>query len=127
MTLTPSKLFCGYQQTDAKNLYGLSGLVIGNKIMKGSSSYGQCRSKIHRCCCRGSMVYHLWKSACGKCGYPAKCKRKYNWSAKAKNRNSTGTCQMRHLRIVLCRFRHGVRERTPPQPKRAINAAGSSF
>jgi large subunit ribosomal protein L37e len=31
-----------------------------------------------------AITYHLQKLICGKCGYPAKHKRKYNWSAKAK-------------------------------------------
>ncbi|CAO2604019.1 60S ribosomal protein L37, partial [Lemmus lemmus] len=36
---------------------------------------------------------HLQKSACGKHGYPAKHKRKYNWSADTKRRNTMGTGQ----------------------------------
>uniref|UniRef100_A0A2K6PI93 Large ribosomal subunit protein eL37 n=1 Tax=Rhinopithecus roxellana TaxID=61622 RepID=A0A2K6PI93_RHIRO len=74
-------------------------------MTKGTSSFGKCRSKTHilgrRC---GSKAYHLQKSTCGKCGYPAKRKRKYNWSAKAKRRNTTGTGRMRHLKIVYRRF-----------------------
>ncbi|CAO2590737.1 60S ribosomal protein L37, partial [Lemmus lemmus] len=48
----------------------------------------------------GSKACHLQKSTCGKCGYPTKRKRKYNWSAKAKRQNTTGTWWMRHLKIV---------------------------
>ncbi|KAH0501380.1 60S ribosomal protein L37 [Microtus ochrogaster] len=74
----------------------------------------------------GSKAYHLQKSTCGKCGYPAKHKRKYNWSVKAKRRNTTGTGRMRHLKIVYRRFRHGFREGTTPKPKREAVAASSS-
>uniref|UniRef100_A0A8C3XTZ1 60S ribosomal protein L37 n=1 Tax=Chelydra serpentina TaxID=8475 RepID=A0A8C3XTZ1_CHESE len=67
----------------------------------------------HTLCRRcGSKAYHLQKSTCGKCGYPAQCKRKYNWSAK-------------HLKNVYRRFRNGFREGTP-KPKRAAVAASSS-
>ncbi|KAL1768781.1 60S ribosomal protein L37 [Sigmodon hispidus] len=56
-----------------------------SKMTKGTSSFGKRRNKTHTLCRRcGSKAYHLQKSTCGKCGYPAKRKRKYNWSAKAK-------------------------------------------
>uniref|UniRef100_A0A6I8SNW9 Ribosomal protein L37 n=1 Tax=Xenopus tropicalis TaxID=8364 RepID=A0A6I8SNW9_XENTR len=72
---------------------------------KGTSSFGKRRNKTHTLCRRcGSKAYHLQKSTCGKCGYPAKRKRKYNWSAKAKRRNTTGTGRMRHLKVVYRRF-----------------------
>uniref|UniRef100_A0ABI7Z252 Large ribosomal subunit protein eL37 n=4 Tax=Boreoeutheria TaxID=1437010 RepID=A0ABI7Z252_FELCA len=106
---------------------GLFGLGCGNKMTKGTSSFGKRRNKTHTLCRRcGSKAYHLQKSTCGKCGYPAKRKRKYNWSAKAKRRNTTGTGRMRHLKIVYRRFRHGFREGTTPKPKRAAVAASSS-
>ncbi|XP_057620631.1 60S ribosomal protein L37-like [Chionomys nivalis] len=94
----------------------------------GTSSFGKHGNKTHMLCRRcGSKVYHLRKSTCGKCGYPAKHKRKYNWSAKAKRRNTTGTGRMRHLKIVYQRFRHGSREGTTPKPKRAAVVTFSSF
>ncbi|KAI1240144.1 hypothetical protein IHE44_0011596 [Lamprotornis superbus] len=69
---------------------------------KGTSSFGKRRNKTHTLCRRcGSKAYHLQKSTCGKCGYPAK----HNWSAKAKRRNTTGTGRMRHLKKVYRRFR----------------------
>uniref|UniRef100_A0A8I5N0Z3 Large ribosomal subunit protein eL37 n=1 Tax=Papio anubis TaxID=9555 RepID=A0A8I5N0Z3_PAPAN len=78
-------------------------------MTKGTSSFGKRRNKTHTLCRRcGSKAYHLQKSTCGKCGYPAKRKRKYNWSAKAKRRNTTGTGRMRHLKIVYRRFRHSI-------------------
>uniref|UniRef100_G3UMC1 Large ribosomal subunit protein eL37 n=1 Tax=Loxodonta africana TaxID=9785 RepID=G3UMC1_LOXAF len=89
---------------------------------KETSSFGKRRNKTHTLCrCCGSKAYHLQKLTFGKCGYPAKHKRKYNWSAKAK---STG--QKKHLKIVSHRFSHGVREETTPKPKRAAVAASSS-
>ncbi|XP_075804254.1 large ribosomal subunit protein eL37-like [Microtus pennsylvanicus] len=97
-------------------------------MTKGTSSFGKCCNKTHTLCRRcGSKAYRLQKSTCGKCGYPAKRKRKYNWSAKAKRLLSlTRTGQMSHLKIVYRRFRHGFCEGSTPKPKRAAVAASSS-
>ncbi|KAM7316361.1 hypothetical protein ACRRTK_024092 [Alexandromys fortis] len=93
----------------------------------GGDGFGKRSNKAHTLCRRcGSKAYHLQKSTCGKCGHPAKRKRKYNWSAKAKRRNTTGTGQMRYLKIAYRIFRHGFREGTTPKPKRAAVAASSS-
>ncbi|XP_060981620.1 large ribosomal subunit protein eL37-like [Dama dama] len=96
-------------------------------MTKGKSSFGKRRNKTHMLCwpC-GSKAYHLQKSTCGKCGCPAKRKRKYNWSAKAKRQNTTGTGRMRDLKIVYRRFRHGFCEGTTAKPKRATVAASTS-
>merc|ERR1712212_1357105 len=51
---------------------------------------------------------------------------KYNWSAKAKRRNTTGTGRLRHLKVVYRRFRNGFREGTTPKPRRAAVAASSA-
>ncbi|MEJ1269195.1 ribosomal protein L37 [Cricetulus griseus] len=87
-------------------------------MTEGMSSFGKRRNKTHtlyhRC---GSKAYHLQKSTCGNCGYPAKRKRKYDWSAQAKRQNTTGTGRMRHLKIVSRRFRHGFREGTTSKPE----------
>uniref|UniRef100_A0A9J7Z9U9 Ribosomal protein L37 n=1 Tax=Cyprinus carpio carpio TaxID=630221 RepID=A0A9J7Z9U9_CYPCA len=46
-------------------------------MTKGTSSFGKRHNKTHTLCRRcGSKAYHLQKSTCGKCGYPAKRKRK---------------------------------------------------
>ncbi|XP_077776435.1 large ribosomal subunit protein eL37-like [Podarcis muralis] len=83
-------------------------------MTKGTSSFGKRCNKTHALCRQcGSKAYHLQKFTCGKCGYPAKCKRKFNWSAKAKRRNTTGTG---HMKKVYCRFRNGFREGTAPKP-----------
>ncbi|KAM6164033.1 large ribosomal subunit protein eL37-like [Rhynchocyon petersi] len=94
-------------------------------MIMGTSSFGKCHNKTHMLCCHcGSKAYHLQKSACAKCGYPTK-RKKYNWSAKAKRRNTTPG-YMRHLKIVYHRFRHGFHEGTTPKQKRAAVAASSS-
>ncbi|KAM4873167.1 large ribosomal subunit protein eL37-like [Thomomys bottae] len=105
-------------------LFGLGGR---GEMTKGTSSFGKHCNKMHTLCRRcGSKAYHLPKLTCGKYSYPAKHKRKFNWSAKAKRRNTTGTGCMRHLKIVYRRFRHGFHEGTTPKPKRAGVAASSS-
>ncbi|NXF42126.1 RL37 protein, partial [Nyctibius bracteatus] len=81
---------------------------------KGTSSFGKRRNKTHTLCRRcGSKAYHLQKSTCGKCGYPAKRKRKSETTL-SKNGNHISTC------------RNGFREGTTPKPKRAAVAARSS-
>ncbi|XP_036018026.1 60S ribosomal protein L37-like [Mus musculus] len=96
-------------------------------MTKGPSSFGKYHNKRYTPCCHYcSKVYHLQKLACGKCGYPAKLKEKYNWSAKAKRQNTAGTGWMRHLKIVYHRFRHGFCDGTTPKHKRAAVAASSS-
>ncbi|XP_043854247.1 60S ribosomal protein L37-like [Dromiciops gliroides] len=95
--------------------------------MTETSSFGKRRNKTHNLCRHcGSKAYHLQKSTCSKCGYPAKRKRKYNWSAKAKRCNTTGTSRMRYLKIVCRQIRNGFHEETAPKPKRAAVAASSS-
>ncbi|XP_053456224.1 60S ribosomal protein L37-like [Nycticebus coucang] len=95
----------------------------GSTVTKRTSLLGKRGNKTHTLCCHcGSKAYHLRKSTCGKCGYPAKHKR--NWSANSKRRNTTGSGRMRHLKIVY--RRHGFREGTTPKPKRAAVAASSS-
>ncbi|KAJ8040254.1 putative 60S ribosomal protein L37-A [Holothuria leucospilota] len=87
-------------------------------MTKGTSSFGKRHNKSHTFCRRcGRRSYHIQKSRCSSCGYPAKKKRGYNWSFKAKMRRTTGTGRMRHLKIVHRRFRNGFREGTQPKPK----------
>ncbi|KAI1233220.1 60S ribosomal protein L37, partial [Lamprotornis superbus] len=83
----------------------MGGIGMAKRSTKGTSSFGKRRNKTHTLCRRcGSKAYHLQKSTCGKCGYPAK----HNWSAKAKRRNTTGTGRMRHLKRVYRRFRYNI-------------------
>lgn len=45
---------------------------------------------------------------------------------KGKTRNTTGTSQMRHLKIVHHRFRQGFREGKTPKPKKAADCNDQS-
>uniref|UniRef100_A0A8D0I4D5 Large ribosomal subunit protein eL37 n=1 Tax=Sus scrofa TaxID=9823 RepID=A0A8D0I4D5_PIG len=58
-------------------------------MTKGTSSFEKHRNKTHTLYCScGSKAYHLQKLTCGKSGYPAKRKGKYNWnSVKEYHRN----------------------------------------
>ncbi|KPI97845.1 60S ribosomal protein L37 [Papilio xuthus] len=87
---------------------------------KGTSSFGKRRNKTHTLCRRcGRSSYHIQKSKCAQCGYPAAKLRSYHWSVKAKRRKTTGTGRMRHLKIVRRRFRNGFKE-GKPTPKKAV-------
>ncbi|XP_058801477.1 large ribosomal subunit protein eL37 [Phymastichus coffea] len=86
-------------------------------MTKGTSSFGKRRNKTHTLCRRcGRSSYHIQKSQCAQCGYPAKKMRSYNWSIKAKRRKTTGTGRMRHLKIIRRKFKNGFREGLP-KPK----------
>lgn len=104
----------------------LSGLSRRSKVTKATSSFGKCRNKMHMCHRCGSKAYHPQKSACGKCGYPAKCKRKYNCSAKVKTKYHQDWSNEAPKNCVQRIQAHGFREGTPPKPKRAAAAASSS-
>ncbi|XP_033615061.1 60S ribosomal protein L37-like [Fukomys damarensis] len=97
-----------------------------SETTKGASSFGKGCHKPHiRCHYCASKAQHLRKSTCRKCGYPAKHKRKCNWSVKAK-RCMKYHQAMRLLKIRHCRFRHGFYEGTIPKPKRAAVVASRS-
>ncbi|KAL4449500.1 hypothetical protein ABPG77_007144 [Micractinium sp. CCAP 211/92] len=83
------------------------------KCGKGTGSFGLRHTKSHTLCRRcGRRSFHIQKSTCGSCGYPAAKIRKYNWSVKAIGRKTTGTGRMRHLKLVHRRFKNGFREGT---------------
>ncbi|XP_055125141.1 large ribosomal subunit protein eL37-like [Symphalangus syndactylus] len=99
-----------------------------SEVTKGTSSFGKPHIKTHTLhCCYSSNTCHFQKSMCGKCRYPPKHKIKYNWSAKAKRRNTTGIGVTRCLKIVYHEFRHRLCEGITPKPKGAAVAASSSF
>uniref|UniRef100_A0A0D3EZQ2 Ribosomal protein L37 n=2 Tax=Oryza TaxID=4527 RepID=A0A0D3EZQ2_9ORYZ len=78
---------------------------------KGTGSFGKRRNKTHTLCVRcGRRSFHLQKSTCSSCGYPAARIRKYNWSVKAIRRKTTGTGRMRYMRHVPRRFKSNFRE-----------------
>ncbi|XP_021956977.1 60S ribosomal protein L37 [Folsomia candida] len=80
-------------------------------MTKGTSSFGKRRNKTHTLCRRcGRSSYHIQKSQCAQCGYPAAKLRSYNWSVKAKRRKTTGTGRIRYLKVVRRRFKNGFTE-----------------
>ncbi|KAG0475992.1 hypothetical protein HPP92_012833 [Vanilla planifolia] len=95
---------------------------------KGTGSFGKRRNKTHTLCVRcGRRSFHLQKSTCASCGYPAARIRKYNWSIKAIRRKTTGTGRMRYLRHVPRRFKNNFREGSQAtSKKRAPAATGAS-
>ncbi|XP_028548960.1 60S ribosomal protein L37-1 [Dendrobium catenatum] len=94
---------------------------------KGTGSFGKRRNKTHTLCVRcGRRSFHLQKSTCSSCGYPAARIRKYNWSIKAIKRKTAGT--ERNLRHLPRRFKSNFREGTQAAPrKRAATAASAAF
>ncbi|KAF5818754.1 putative ribosomal protein L37e [Helianthus annuus] len=94
---------------------------------KGTGSFGKRRNKTHTLCVRcGRRSFHLQKSRCSACAYPAARVRKYNWSVKAIRRKTTGTGRMRYLRNVPRRFKSGFREGTQATPRSKGTAAAST-
>ncbi|TVU33697.1 hypothetical protein EJB05_25530, partial [Eragrostis curvula] len=90
---------------------------------KGTGSFGKRRNKTHTLCIRcGRRSFHLQKSTCSSCGYPAARIRKYNWSVKAIRRKTTGTGRMRYMRHVPKRFKSNFREGTEATPKKRAAA-----
>ncbi|OSX75436.1 hypothetical protein BU14_0237s0029 [Porphyra umbilicalis] len=87
-------------------------------MTKGTSSFGKRTSKSHTLCVRcGRRSFHIQKSRCASCGYPAARKRTYNWSEKSKRRRTTGTGRMQHLKNMPRRYKNGFREGTQAKPK----------
>ncbi|CAG7895691.1 unnamed protein product [Brassica rapa] len=65
-------------------------------MTKGTWSFGKRRNKSHTLCVRcGRRSFHIQKSCCSTCAYPAARKRTYNWSVKAIRRKTTGTGTIR--------------------------------
>lgn len=94
-------------------------------MTKGTSSMGKHNSHSHGLCIRcNARAFHLQKKRCGRCGYPAKKTRKYNWGQKAIRRKTTGTGRTRHLKHMARRFKNGFREGTvAPARKKNRSAA----
>mmetsp|Transcript_23908 Transcript_23908/g.26536 ORF Transcript_23908/g.26536 Transcript_23908/m.26536 type:complete len:90 (-) Transcript_23908:53-322(-) len=82
-------------------------------MTKGTQAFGKRHNKSHTLCRRcGKSSYHIQKSQCASCGYPAAKMRKYNWAAKALRRRTTGSGRMRHLKDMPRRAKNGFREGT---------------
>ncbi|KAJ6862415.1 hypothetical protein NC652_039304 [Populus alba x Populus x berolinensis] len=95
---------------------------------KGTGSFGKRRNKTHTLCVRcGRRSFHLQKSRCSACAFPAARVRKYNWSEKAIRRKTTGTGRMKYLRHLPRRFKTNFREGTQATPRNKGAAAASSL
>ncbi|MED6164181.1 hypothetical protein PIB30_087176 [Stylosanthes scabra] len=93
---------------------------------KGTGSFGKRRNKTHTLCVRcGRRSFHLQKSRCAACAFPAAHKRKYNWSVKAIRRKTTGTGRMRYPRHVPRRFKSSFRKGTETTPRKKGAAAST--
>eukprot|EP00127_Corallochytrium_limacisporum_P001519 Clim_evm4s63 gene=Clim_evmTU4s63 len=80
-------------------------------MTKGTTSRGEKHNKTHTRCVRcGRRSFHIQNKDCGRCGYPAARKRKYNWGQKSIRRRTTGTGRMTYLKQVQRKFRHQFRE-----------------
>ncbi|CAD27498.1 60S ribosomal protein L37-B [Schizosaccharomyces pombe] len=83
-------------------------------MTKGTQSFGMRHNKSHTICRRcGKRSFHIQKSTCACCGYPAAKTRSYNWGAKAKRRRTTGTGRMSYLKKVHRSFKNGFRAGKP--------------
>ncbi|XP_058071342.1 large ribosomal subunit protein eL37x-like [Magnolia sinica] len=91
---------------------------------KGTGSFRKRRNKTHTLClCCGCRSFHLQKSRCAACSYPATRIRKYNWSMKAIRRKTTGTGRMRYLCHLPRRFKSKFREGAQAAPRKSATAA----
>mmetsp|Transcript_13016 Transcript_13016/g.19448 ORF Transcript_13016/g.19448 Transcript_13016/m.19448 type:complete len:93 (+) Transcript_13016:89-367(+) len=89
-------------------------------MTKGTQAFGMRHNKTHVVCRRcGRKSYHVQKSQCASCSYPAKKMRRYNWSIKALRRRTEGTGRMRHLKTMPRRFKNGFREGTKAKSLKA--------
>ena len=79
-------------------------------MTKGTQSFGKRLNKTHTLCRRcGKVSYHIQKSTCSSCSYPAAGMRKYEWGQKAKRRRSEGTGRMSYLKTIARRLKNGFR------------------
>lgn len=85
-------------------------------MTKGTSSMGKHgQGHSHKLCIRcNARAFHKQKKVCGKCGYPGKKIRGYNWSMKALRRKSTGTGRCRYLKTLPRKFKNGFRSGSAP-------------
>lgn len=108
----------------------LSGLALPPRILTSplppshpQPPTGRRNDKTHTLCRRcGRRSYHVQKTTCSSCGYPAARKRTYQWGKKAIGRKTTGTGRMRHMKDLPRRFKNGFREGTQAAPRVAASA-----
>ncbi|ANQ05744.1 60S ribosomal protein L37, partial [Plasmodium cynomolgi strain B] len=88
------------------------------KAGKGTGSFGKRNGKSHFLCIRcGKRSYHLQKKKCASCGYPSAKKRRFNWSIKAKRRNTIGTGRCRYIKTLRRKLKNKFTEGSTPKPK----------
>ncbi|XP_058070986.1 condensin-1 complex subunit CAP-D2-like [Magnolia sinica] len=124
-TETAANLLSIAIESSIGNLAALE-FIVGSLVSKGDISTSTLRNKTHNLCMRcGRGSYHLQKSRCAACGYPAARNRKYNWSVKEIWRKTTGTGRMRYLRHLPRRFKSNFREGAQAALRKS--AAAASF
>merc|ERR1711937_346308 len=100
-------------------------LYYSPKNMRGTPAAGKKHVHTH-CISRftGRSNFHKQKrkDAQSGGGFHAK-KRRYNWSTKAKRRNTTGTGRCRHLRHVNRKEKNGYRSGCQAQKKVKANSS----
>ncbi len=90
----------------------LSFLLFWSLQTKGTTSFGERHNKTHTTCRRcGKVSYHIQKSTCASCGYPA-AKIRNHTNEKARGRRTIGTGRMRYMKTMTRRFKNGFREGT---------------
>ncbi|KAB2008030.1 hypothetical protein ES319_D10G070600v1 [Gossypium barbadense] len=102
---------------------------------KRTWSFGKRRNKTHTLCIRcGHRSFHLQKSHCSACAFPAarkrtcKCLIRFFFVikiVKAIRRKTTGTGRMRYLHHVPRRFKTCFREGTKAAPRKKVAAASA--
>lgn len=94
-------------------------------MTKGTSLFGKCHNNTFTMCCHCDYTTVRSYSAQNISNLLNR-NRKYNWSDKTKQSNAPSTGQMRHLRIVYHKFRHGFPEGTTPQSENTALAKSTS-
>lgn len=85
-------------------------------------------SQTHTTCRRcNNKSFHIQKSTCASCGYPAAKKRTFQWGKKEIRRKTTGTGRMQYMKTLPRRFKvcvcvHSLRPQTNVTAARRKNA-----
>ena len=91
-------------------------------MSRGSPAFGKRHSKTHTLSrLTGTKTWHKQKRRCANAGAGTK-KRRYNWSTKAKRRNTTGTGRASYLKKVWRREKNGFRAGTQAKAVKAKKA-----
>merc|ERR1712222_317822 len=102
------------------------GLLLASIMTRGTPAAGKKHTHSHmisRFTGRSNFHKQKRKDAQSAGGFHAK-KRRYNWSVKAKRRNTTGTGRCRHLRHTARKEKNGYR--TGCQAQKKVSPKASS-